>query len=110
MSSVFTSAAAKDAARLMAVVVLPTPPFWLTTAITRPILIVGRFQSHSQHNAIRTSKAMHIPVSGSLFCAKCVFVFHVEHLIVPEYAFQRPGHVFHMERSVSMAWLSRSRK
>ena len=32
-------------------------------------------------------------------------VFHVEHLIVLEYAFERPGHVFHMERSVSMAWL-----
>src|SRR5271169_749035 len=37
MRSVFTSAAAKDAARLMAVVVLPTPPFWLATAMTRPI-------------------------------------------------------------------------
>ena len=36
-SSVFTSAAAKDEARLMAVVVLPTPPFWLATAMTRPI-------------------------------------------------------------------------
>src|SRR5260370_30998590 len=72
-SSVFTSAAAKDAARLMAVVVLPTPPFWLATAMTRPILIVGRFQSHPQHNAIRISKAMHIQVSGSLFCAKCVW-------------------------------------
>src|ERR1700733_1923341 len=36
-SSVFTSAAAKDAARLMAVVVLPTPPFWLATAMTRPM-------------------------------------------------------------------------
>src|SRR5260370_35178247 len=32
-----TSAAAKEAARLMAVVVLPTPPFWLATAITRPM-------------------------------------------------------------------------
>src|SRR5271169_872002 len=37
MRSVFTSAAAKDAAKLMAVVVFPTPPFWLATAMTRPI-------------------------------------------------------------------------
>src|SRR5271165_5394169 len=33
MSRLFTSAAAIEAARLMAVVVLPTPPFWLATAI-----------------------------------------------------------------------------
>src|SRR5438067_1489523 len=32
-SSTGTSAAAKDAAKLMAVVVLPTPPFWLATAM-----------------------------------------------------------------------------
>jgi hypothetical protein len=37
MSSDLTSAAAKEAAKLMAVVVLPTPPFWFATAITRPI-------------------------------------------------------------------------
>src|ERR1700677_426428 len=37
MSKVLTSAAAREAARLMAVVVLPTPPFWLATAMTRPI-------------------------------------------------------------------------
>src|SRR5580692_10593854 len=36
-SRVLTSAAAREAAKLMAVVVLPTPPFWLATAITRPI-------------------------------------------------------------------------
>src|SRR6185295_8026725 len=36
-SRVLTSAAAKDAARLMAVVVFPTPPFWLATAMIRPI-------------------------------------------------------------------------
>src|SRR5271157_239167 len=38
-SSVLTSAAASEAARLMAVVVLPTPPFWLATAITRPMIL-----------------------------------------------------------------------
>ena len=36
-SKVFTSAAANEEARLMAVVVFPTPPFWLATAMTRPI-------------------------------------------------------------------------
>ena len=30
-------ASASEAARLMAVVVLPTPPFWLATAIILPI-------------------------------------------------------------------------
>src|SRR5271157_3093036 len=38
-SRVLTSAAASDAARLMAVVVLPTPPFWLATAMTRPMIL-----------------------------------------------------------------------
>src|SRR6266481_7305957 len=38
-SSVLTSAAASEAARLMAVVVLPTPPFWLATAMTRPMIL-----------------------------------------------------------------------
>src|ERR1700687_4443174 len=37
--SVLTSAAAREAARLMAVVVLPTPPFWLATAMTRPMIL-----------------------------------------------------------------------
>src|SRR2546425_27187 len=39
-SNVFRSAVASDAARLTAVVVLPTPPFWLAIAITRGILQV----------------------------------------------------------------------
>src|SRR5882672_1285347 len=34
MSSVGRPSRAMEAARLMAVVVLPTPPFWLTTAMT----------------------------------------------------------------------------
>src|SRR3989475_3720986 len=38
MSSVLRSAVASDAARLTAVVVLPTPPFWLAIAITRDII------------------------------------------------------------------------
>src|SRR5208282_188189 len=40
-SSVLTSAAASEAARLMAVVVLPTPPFWLATAMTRPMILLS---------------------------------------------------------------------
>lgn len=35
MTKVFFSAAASEAPRLTAVVVFPTPPFWLATAITR---------------------------------------------------------------------------
>src|SRR5579864_4796502 len=42
MSRVLTSAAAKDEARLIAVVVFPTPPFWLATAMTRPIKFFRR--------------------------------------------------------------------
>src|ERR1700687_5819118 len=38
-SRVLTSAAASEAARLMAVVVLPTPPFWLATAMIRPMIL-----------------------------------------------------------------------
>src|SRR5512139_3721080 len=35
ISSTLRCVAASDAARLTAVVVLPTPPFWLATAMTR---------------------------------------------------------------------------
>src|SRR5437588_12928762 len=38
MSSVLRSAAAREAARWTAVVVLPTPPFWFAIAITRDII------------------------------------------------------------------------
>src|SRR3989344_316317 len=37
--SVRCSSTAKDAARLMAVVVFPTPPFWLAMAIIFPIVV-----------------------------------------------------------------------
>ena len=37
MTSTFFSRTARDAARLMAVVVFPTPPFWLAIAMTFPI-------------------------------------------------------------------------
>jgi hypothetical protein len=45
MRKVLTSAAANDAARLIAVVVLPTPPFWLATAMTRPIRFLEKPES-----------------------------------------------------------------
>src|SRR5258708_36687793 len=38
MSNVLRSAVASEAARFTAVVVLPTPPFWLAIAITRDII------------------------------------------------------------------------
>src|ERR1035441_3920379 len=37
-NKVFAPSEASDAARLMAVVVLPTPPFWLVTAMTLPTI------------------------------------------------------------------------
>src|SRR5712692_6709843 len=49
-SSVLTSAAAREAVRLMAVVVFPTPPFWLATAMTRPIFFVGETARASRSN------------------------------------------------------------
>src|SRR5258708_12238633 len=41
-SRVLTSAAASEAGRLMAVVVLPTRPFWLGTAMTRCMILFLR--------------------------------------------------------------------
>src|ERR1044072_4943890 len=41
MSSVFVPRRARAAARFIAVVVLPTPPFWLTIARTCPTLLLG---------------------------------------------------------------------
>src|SRR5208283_4009767 len=55
-SSVLTSAAAREAARLMAVVVFPTPPFWLATAITRPMVLFSVFAGQNMPNA--EAKAM----------------------------------------------------
>src|ERR1700757_3852111 len=58
INSVFTSAAANDDARLMAVVVFPTPPFWLATAMTRPIYFFGESRDVPQHSSIRRAIAM----------------------------------------------------
>src|SRR5215207_8688290 len=40
MTSVFFSATARQAPRLMAVVVLPTPPFWFAMAMMRDTLVL----------------------------------------------------------------------
>src|ERR1051326_134188 len=64
ISSDLTSAAAKDAARLMAVVVLPTPPFWLATAITRPmgsfIWKKRRFECSEERRKLQCRKLVHV--------------------------------------------------
>src|SRR5271166_3550839 len=76
-SSVLTSAAASEAARLMAVVVLPTPPFWLATAMTRPmngsLLSLFGAQTFGAQN-IGTHLRKQCPVSVHLS-----EMFHVKH-------------------------------
>src|SRR5580692_6504821 len=57
-SSVSTSAAAMDEARLIAVVVLPTPPFWLATAMTRPIWFSEESERRLQNRPNRCAFAM----------------------------------------------------
>src|SRR5438046_2312504 len=60
MSSVRSSAAAREAAKLMAVVVLPTPPFWLATAIIRAIQcspgLVGRARVVAEGGGYKAQK------------------------------------------------------
>ena len=53
MSSRSTSnpASARQAARLTAVVVLPTPPFWFVTAMTRVTGLLSRGIDTSRHDA-----------------------------------------------------------
>src|ERR1035437_9638330 len=69
-SNVLTSAAASEAARLMAVVVLPTPPFWLATAMTRPMILFSVCCGSEYANA--SGKAM-----PDFWAMRRVF--HVEH-------------------------------
>src|SRR5438445_11835931 len=68
-SRVFTSAAANDAAKLMAVVVLPTPPFWLATAIIFPMSCAAETDESSR---MRGAKAR--PDFGAIYK-----MFHEEH-------------------------------
>ena len=48
MTSTFFSSAASEAARLIVVVVFPTPPFWLANAMTFPIEILALTQVRSR--------------------------------------------------------------
>jgi len=51
MIRTLTSLAASEAPRLMAVVVLPTPPFWFVMAITRPKRHCNRIMCPSVHQS-----------------------------------------------------------
>src|SRR5512139_4082606 len=50
--------AASEAVRLTAVVVLPTPPFWLATAMMR-------FMSAREYHPVPRSRARHMPADRS---------------------------------------------
>src|ERR1700732_3271279 len=69
--SVLTSAAASEAARLMAVVVLPTPPFWLATAMTRPMILSVAL--------LRVRICELVYEINARFLCNLRGVFHVEH-------------------------------
>src|SRR6266481_10197158 len=85
-SRVLTSAAASEAARLMAVVVLPTPPFWLATAMTRPMILFSGCCASEYANTCLKSMAE--------FCGNLGRVFHVEHSA--RFESGRGAHVFHV--------------
>src|ERR1700730_2561918 len=97
-SSVLTSAAASEAARLMAVVVLPTPPFWFATAMTRPMILLFVLLRAGYANAFRksmpdscatweecftwntpTRARLPRPRKGTVDLSNCE-VFHVKHI------------------------------
>src|SRR5260370_39789181 len=85
-SSVLTSAAAREAARLTAVVVLPTPPFWLATAMTRPMILFSVCCGSEYANACAKSmpefcgnraecfmwNTQHVSTLGVRGCCECV--------------------------------------
>src|SRR5512139_1014967 len=63
--STLRSARAREAARLMTVVVLPTPPFWLAMAIILPIY--SDLQEQSYHGAVLARAAWLFDLFCSLF-------------------------------------------
>src|SRR5271166_4932631 len=73
-SRVLTSAAAREAARLMAVVVFPTPPFWLATAMMRPMILFFRRSEYARIFLSPFPKQCQISV-------QIVEVFHVKHFV-----------------------------
>ena len=64
ITSTFFSNAASDAARFIAVVVLPTPPFWFANAMIFPIL--------SQLFSIAVTVVRHSDNSSNITLAKVV--------------------------------------
>src|SRR5580698_7759781 len=91
-NKVFTSAAAREAARLMAVVVFPTPPFWLATAMTRPMIVFyvlrARILEHAAESNARlwcnsdqcsTWNTIHMRVRSVSRVKSWVRTFHMEH-------------------------------
>src|SRR5271154_1360334 len=75
------SAAAKQAAKLTAVVVFPTPPFWFATAIMRA-------KPHSRHAQVNKRCVEMQDVSrGTLeTCGYFLEMFHVEHPVGSSYS------------------------
>src|ERR1700686_437587 len=69
-SSVLTSAAASEAERVMAVVVLPTPPFWLAIAMTRPMILFLCVARQDMRTRLRNQCQILVQLRR---------VFHVEH-------------------------------
>src|SRR3982750_424861 len=75
ISSTFSPTAARAVPRLMAVVVLPTPPFWLATTSTRTDRsdLAGTTQPPHPHDAAplvtarRHDVRLKFPISCSLF-------------------------------------------
>src|ERR1700724_1088563 len=74
-SSVLTSAAASEAARLMAVVVLPTPPFWLATAMTRPMILFLRVARQDMRTRLRNQCQILVQIAASVSRGTPVFVY-----------------------------------
>src|SRR5262245_50374174 len=85
------SASARDAARLMAVVVFPTPPFWFVTAMMRPVTRLNLRLGHSPALAFISGGkqrkdstdlrggASHLSLGTSHLALISTQMFHVEH-------------------------------
>src|SRR5580704_12585268 len=71
-NNVLTSAAAREAARLMAVVVFPTPPFWLATAMTRPIYYFLCIARQNMRTRLRNQCLISVQIEE---------MFHVKHFV-----------------------------
>src|SRR5260370_23974312 len=93
-SSVLTSAAAREAARLMAVVVLPTPPFWLATAMTRPMILFSVCCGSEYANACAKSMPE--------FCGNRAESFHVKHSARLDSAYACVVNVFHVKHIATL--------